>query len=221
VLARLLAVAWLAYLIPGDRVVAQLAASRAGQPPVHVEASVSSSQPGAPARLSFDVHPELGLRAADDRGGRWIVQRGRVVAGSQLPPPAWLPDLEVLEIRDAGSLHAWLAARGIDAATNELGRCGEGDCYVLGGRQGAAQLWVEKNAFEVRRVVLSGAPALELEDWRIFDRIRFPGRWVMAGESGPVAVFAVESVTPAPSLASADFSPAWVQAAPAQRESRE
>jgi len=217
-LARLLAVAFLAYLIPGERVVAQLAAARAGQPPLHVETVVTSSQNDAPARLVFDLHPDFGLRASDDRGRRWLVQRGRVVAGSELPPPAWLPDLEVLALHDAGALHSWLSAHGVDANVNELGRCGEGDCYVLGGRQGRAQLWVDKNALEVRRVVVPGQASLELQGWKAFAKQRFPGEVALAADSGPIASFAVESVATAPQLASGDFTPAWVQAAPAARE---
>jgi hypothetical protein len=218
VLARLLAVAFLAYLVPGERVVAQLAAARAGQPPLHVETAVVSAQGNAPTRLAFDLHPDFGLRASDDRGRRWLVQRGRVVAGSELPPPVWLPDLEVLALRDPGALQSWLTAHGIDGNVNELGRCGDGDCYVLGGRQGRAQLWVDKRALEVRRVVVPGQASLELQAWKAFEKQRFPGEVALIGESGPIASFAVESVGSAPALASGDFSPAWVQAAPAARE---
>jgi hypothetical protein len=213
-LARLLAVAFLAYFSSGERVIAQLAAARAGQPALHVETAVASSQSGAPARLAFDLHPDFGLRAADDRGRRWLVQRGRVVAGSEVPPPAWLPDLELLVLRDEGALHAWLTAHGVDAAANELARCGDGDCYVLGSRQGRAQLWVEKKALEVRRMVVPEQAALELQAWRAFEKLRFPGEVVLAGGAGPIATFTVESVVAAPALGSGDFSPSWVQAAP-------
>jgi hypothetical protein len=218
VLARVLALAWLAYITPGERVVAQLAAARAGQGPIHVETSVASTQDGAAKRLAFDLHPELGLRASDDQGRRWLVQQGRVVAGSQMPPPTWLPDLEVLVLASSGALHSWLVAHGVDPNVNELGRCGDGDCYVLGGRQGAAQLWVEKSGFEVRRVSLPGQAGLELDTWKAFDKRRFPGVIALASDSGPIATFTVESVVAAPALGGGDFSAAWVQAAPARSE---
>ena len=213
-LPQLAAWVWLAYFASGEAVVAQLAAAHAGQPALHVEGALSAAAPDAPTRLSIDLHPELGMRVADDRGGRWVVQRGRVIAGSTLPTPGWLPDLEVLAMRHESDLRVWLGVQGIDTSANELARCGDGDCYVLGTRQSLAQLWVEKRALEVRRVVLPGRAALELEEWRGFERIRFPARIELAGD-GETATIAVERVTPAPPLAAADFSASWVQAAPA------
>lgn len=214
VFPRLVALAWLAYFASGDRVISQLAAARAGQPPLHVEAALSSGASDAPARLRIDLHPDLGMRVADDRGGRWIVQRGRVLAGTTVPAPVWLPDLEILALRQESSLRDWLGAAGIEISANELARCGDGDCYVLGTRQSLAQLWVDKNALQVRRLVLPGRAPLELEEWRAFDRIQFPARIELASEGG-TATLAVESVVPAPSLAASDFSSTWVQASPA------
>jgi hypothetical protein len=218
VLAKLVALAWLAYITPGERVVTQLAAARAGQAPIHVETAVSCEQAGAARRLAFDLHPELGLRASDDRGRRWLVQRGRVVAGSQVPAPAWLPDLEVLALASPDALQSWLIAHGVDATVNELARCGESDCWVLGGRQASAQLWIDKNALEIRRVVAPGQEALELARWRAFEKRRFPAEIALGSDSGSIARFAVESVVAAPTLGSGDFSAAWVQAAPALPE---
>lgn len=208
---RLVALAWLAYFLSGDRVVSQLAAARADQPPLHVEAALSTAGSDAPARLRIDLHPELGMRVADDRGGRWIVQRGRVIAGTAVPAPPWLPDLEILALRQEATLREWLGAAGVDVSANELARCGDGDCYVLGTRQSLAQLWVDKNALQVRRVVLPGRAPLELEEWRGFARIQFPARIELTG-AGATATLAVESVAPATSLAASDFSPSWVQA---------
>jgi hypothetical protein len=216
-LSQLVALAWLAYFAPGEQVVAQLAAAHAGQPALHVAGALSAAASDAPSSLSIDLHPEFGMRVADDRGGRWVVQRGRVLAGTTLPLPAWLPDLEVLSVRHESDLRTWLDAQGIDATANELARCGDGDCYVLGTRQSLAQLWVEKRALEVRRLVQPGRGPLDLEEWRSFDRIRFPARIEISGDAA-TATIAVESVTPAPPFAPADFSASWVQAAPAAPE---
>ncbi len=213
-LAQLLAFGLLAYFASGERVVAQLAAARAGQPPLHVEGVLSAAAPETPARISIDLHPDFGTRISDDRGGRWVIQRGRVLDGTLLPLPAWLPDLEVLALRRESELRAWLVGQGIDASANELARCGEADCYVLGTRQSLAQLWVEKRSFEVRRLVLPGRGPTDLEEWRAFERIRFPARVELASD-GATATIAVESVAVAPSLGAADFSAAWVRAAPA------
>jgi hypothetical protein len=214
VVPRLLALAWLAYFASGDRVLSQLAAARAGQPPLHVEAALSTAASDAPGRLRIDLHPDFGMRVSDDRGGRWIVQRGRVVAGTTVPAPSWLPDLEILVLRQESALREWLGSAGVDVSANELARCGEGDCYVLGTRKSLAQLWVDKNALVVRRLVLPGRAPLELEEWRAFDKIQFPARIELSGD-GATATLAVDRVAPELSLAASDFSPAWVQASPA------
>ena len=138
---------------------------------------------------------------------------GTVVAGTTLPVPAWLPDLEVLSLRHESDLRAWLGQQGIDVSANELARCGDGDCYVLGTRQSLAQLWVEKTPMEVRRIVLPGRGQTDLEEWASFDKLRFPGRIELSGGGGS-ATLAVQSVAAAPKLASADFTEAWVRAAP-------
>jgi hypothetical protein len=213
-LPKLFALAWLAYFASGERVVAQLAAAQAARPALHVQAALSSSASDAPASLSIDLHPELGMRVADDRGGRWVVQRGRVLAGTTLPLPAWLPDLEVLGLSHEVDLRAWLGQQGIDATANELARCGDADCYVLGTRQSLAQLWIEKRPLEVRRIVLPGRGQSDLEEWQSFERIRFPTRIEISGGGG-TATLAVQSAGPAPKLSSADFSEAWVRAAAA------
>ncbi len=211
-LPRSFALAWLAYFASGDRVVAQLAAAQVARPALHVQGALSAAASDAPTSLSIDLHPEFGMRVADDRGGRWVVQRGRVLAGSCLPLPAWLPDLEVLVLRHESDLLAWLAVQGIDVTANELARCGDGDCYVLGTRQSLAQLWIEKRPLEVRRLVLPGRGQSDLEEWRGFDRIRFPARIEISGSEG-TATIAVESATPAAKLSATDFSEAWVKAA--------
>jgi hypothetical protein len=212
-LPTLVALAWLAYFASGSQVVAQLAAARAGQPPLHVQAAVSTAESDAPGSLTIDLHPEFGMRAADDRGGRWVVVRGRLLAGTQLPLPIWLPDLEVLSLRHESDLLSWLGVQGIDVTANELARCGDGDCYVLGTRQSLAQLWVDKRSFEVRRIVLPGRGQSQLEEWRSFDKLRFPARIEISGGEGS-ATLAVETVSPASKLSAADFSEAWVRAAP-------
>jgi len=214
---RLLAAAWLAYFAPGERVIGLLASAQASRPALHAQASLSTAASYAPSSLSIDLHPEFGMRVADDRGGRWVVQRGRVLAGTSLPLPGWIPELEVIALRHESDLRAWLGQQGVDGSANELARCGEGDCYVLGTRQSLAQLWVDKNALEVRRIVLPGRGQTDLQEWSSFERLRFPARVEISGAPGGSATLAVQTVAPAPQLAAADFSEAWVRAAPPAR----
>ena len=216
-LARALALAWLAYVLPGDRVVGMLAEARSARTPLHIEAKLVARDSSAPAHLAIDLHPELGERVSDDRGGRWLVGGGRTTAGTHLPAPAWLPDLVPLALRRESDLRGWLAGAGVDLAQNELARCGEDDCWVLGTRQSPAQVWVEKSALDLRRVVRPKQPRAAYDEWQDFGKVRFPAHIELADDSGAIATLVVESVSAA-TLAASDFSPAWVQsAAPAAR----
>jgi len=215
-LGRALALVWLAFVVSGERVVGLLAESRAKSGPLRVEAKLTARDSGAPETLVIELHPDLGARVSDGRGGRWLIAHGRTVAGTQTPAPAWLPDLEPLVLKQEGELKSWLAGEGIDLGKNELARCGDGDCWVLGGRQATAQLWVEKGALEVRRVVGSHPARLEFADWREFGKVRFPGRIEIAEAAGPpAATLTVQTVTQI-ALSADDLSPAWVQAAGAK-----
>jgi hypothetical protein len=212
----LLAALWLGYVLPGDQVVAALAQGRASGPPLRVEALVVARESGAPKKLTLELHPELGGRASDDRGGRWVWNTGRTISGTQVPPPPWLPDLEPLVLRREGDLRSWLTASGVDPASNELARCGEGDCWVLGTRNAAGQLWIEKPGFELRRVVRRSAPRTAFDQWREFGKLRFPAKIEISDEDGVVATLTVTSVS-AIALSAADLQPSWIQGAPAAR----
>lgn len=210
----LLALAWLAHFASGERVVSQLAAAQADRPALHLEAALSAADRNAPKRLEIDLHPELGMRIADDRGRRWLLRRGRMVAGTELPAPPWLPDLEILALRHESDLRAWLGGVGIDPSANELARCGQSECYVLGMRQSLAQLWVDKRTLEVRRIILPGRGPVDLEEWQAFEKLRFPARIEIASGAS-TSTLAVQSVALAPGWVPADFSEMWVEAAPA------
>jgi hypothetical protein len=208
---RLAALCYLAYVLPGDRVVGMIAESRSAHSPILVEAKLSTRESSAPTHLAIELHPDLGERVADDRGGRWILAAaGRPLVGSRLPAPAWLPDLAPLALRQEGELRDWLAANGVDLGQNELAQCGDDDCWVIGTRQAPAQLWIEKSQFELRRLVRPKQPRVAFDQWQQFGKIRFPARIEIADDSGVIATLAVESVAPT-NLAAADFSPTWVQ----------
>ena len=214
--ARALALVWLAFILPGERVVGMLAESRASRTPLRVEGKLTARDSSAPARLVIELHPELGSRISDDKGGRWLAANGRVTAGTKLPAPEWVLDLAPLVFRRESELRAWVAAEGVDVAHNDLARCGDSECWVLGGRQAPAQLWIEKSALDLRRLVRAHGPRSSYDDWQMFAKIRFPARIEQADESGAIATLAVDSVA-AIQLAADDLSPAWVQAASAKK----
>jgi len=218
--AAALALLWLGYIVPGDQLVTQLAEARASQPPLRIELAVSSARDGhAPKKLTLEIHPELGGRARDDQGGRWVWSIGRTISGTEVPAPAWLPDLEPLTLRREGDLRTWLTSDGVDLAANELARCGEGDCWVLGTRASAGQVWIEKPAFELRRVVRPGAERISFDQWQDFGKIRFPARIEIADEKGVIATLTVQSVNPI-ALSTADLQPSWAQQAPPAAKAR-
>ena len=212
-----LALLWLGWIAPGDQVVTRLAEARTDQPPLRIEAQVSSPRDGSAARkLTLEVHPELGGRAADDKGGRWVWNIGRTISGTQVPAPAWLPDLEPLLMRREGDLRTWLTADGVNLAANELAQCGDGDCWVLGTRAGPGQVWIEKPGFELRRVVRATSQRIAFDEWQNFGKVRFPAKIEIADEKGVVAVLTVQSVNPI-ALSAADLQPSWTQAVPAAK----
>jgi hypothetical protein len=211
-----LALVWLGYILPGDQVVSQLAETRTGRPPLRIEAQLAARDSSAPKKLTLELHPELGGRASDELGGRWVWNIGRTISGTQLPPPAWLPDLEPLVLRREGDLRSWLAADGVDLRANELARCGDGDCWVLGTRAAAGQVWIEKPGFELRRVVRQREARTAFDQWQEFGKIRFPAKIEISDDKGVVATLTVQSVNPI-ALSAADLQPSWVQAAPAAK----
>jgi hypothetical protein len=213
---RALGLLWLAYVLPGDRVVGMLAEARASRTPLHIEAKLTARDSKAPASLVIELHPDLGARISDDKGGRWLLSGGKVTAGTQLPPPAWLPDLAPLVMRRESELRGWLAAQGVDAAQNDLARCGDGDCWVLGGRSAPSQLWIQKPALELRRFVQGKTTRASYDDWQDFGKVRFPKRVQLSDESGPVATLTIDGVS-AVTLGAAELSSAWVQASPAAK----
>jgi len=203
----------LAYVLPGQRVIEQLAARRASAVPLHVEARLEGIGESWPARVVIELHPRLGARISDQRGGRWLLRDGRLQAGTQ-PLPPWVPELDVLLAPDVAALGALFAALGIDASVNELGRCGERDCFVLGGRSGGAQLWLDKDSFEVVELRLAGQRRIEYAAPKAWSGTRFPAEIRIHDEWGKIATLSVEAAGPAQVLRAEDFSARWVDSAP-------
>jgi hypothetical protein len=208
-LARLFLVLPLLYVLPGVRVLEQIEAVRKRQPAIHVVADLTGTDRSFPARVEADLHPELGARFSDGAGGRWVMRRGRVVASNRSELPAWIPQLEPLGLATRSELESWLAAMGIDPAVNDLGRCGDQDCFVLGGRQAGEQLWIEKDRFEVRRLATSTGRRTSYDEYRDFEKLRFPGRIAIADGNEEIAVWTVQQAVSAGGLSERDFSDRW------------
>ena len=196
-------IGWLAWFLPGDLVVEEWAARQTFPAPLKIEATLEGDGLDAPRRVGWTIHSGRGIEFDDGRGGRWRVQGDRVVEGPSFPPPEWIPRLEILTLQGRSAIERYLRRHAIDAGRNHLARCGEFDCFVLGGRGSPAQLWIEKDAFFVRALQLPGEPRIELGAPRSWPEARgsgFPERIEFFDSVGPapIATLAVESVRARP-----------------------
>ena len=233
-LIQLLAVGIFAYVIPVGRALDQIVKASAVRTPVSIvvvleQPAPPGTTPPAPGTLAesvvqptsapadwptevrIDLHPQEGMRIDDGRGGRWVLKSGRVVAASSPELPVWVPQLEVLLFSSIETLTRQLNAAGVDTQRAELGRCGDADCLVIGGRQRRPQLWVDKDSFELRRWVPPLGRSFELAPYKAFDKIKFPARIEVLDEGTRLAILQVRSLTPAAKLGPADFSARWVK----------
>jgi len=209
-----LALAQLGYVLPSDRVLRELERARKSQSGVRVEAELRMDLPGRadwPERVSFDLHPQRGVRVSDDRGGRWLLRDGRTPEGNTPQIPAWLPQLDILTGRDAERLRARLEQAGVRLAANGPARCDTVDCFVLGGREARAQLWLDKDAFEVHRWVPGLGRSFAFSGYRDWGGVRFASEIKVLDEYAAIATMLVQRVELARSLRESDFTPAWLR----------
>lgn len=202
----------LAYILPVDRVVMQLAREHESAPALRIEASLEGIGDGWPGSVSFELHREFGLRVEGDHGNRWLFLADGGVQGTRLPAPPWIPDLRLLALEDEEQLWQLVAATGLDPGVSELARCGELDCFVLGGRRARAQLWVEKDRFEILEASDRRGRRTRYADYRTWDRVRFPAEIEVFDSYGSVATLHIDSVARV-RLREEHFSPSWLGAA--------
>ncbi len=199
-----------AYVLPVDRVVLRMATEHKGTPPLRVEATLQGIGDAWPERVTFELHPDFGFRLEGDRGNRWLFHAAGGVDGSDLPAPPWIPDLRLLALRDAVLLSERVAATGLDPESSELARCGEQDCFVLGGRDARAQIWVGKDRFEILEQQDERGRRTRYGGHRTWGKVRFPQEIQIFDTYGSVASLVVESVTVENALTAEHFSPRWV-----------
>ncbi len=199
----------LGYVISSERVVREMAGVRAGLEPHRVAAELEMD--GRIESVVFELDPDRGVRVRDGRGGRWLLAGGRVWAPAGSRAPAWLPPADVLVLRGEQRLLEWLAYAAVDLAANELSRCGNTDCFVIGGRAASDQLWIDKDRFEVRRQRTARGRVVDFESYRDWPGGRFPERIRVADPLGPIATLRIVRVEPAPELGREDFSPSWLE----------
>lgn len=206
----LLALGLLGYVIPTERVVREIAAQRASLPSLRVEAELELEETEGIELVRFELDPDRGARVLDAQEGRWLLLGGRIWTRADADIPPWIPPLEVLVVRDEVALAEWLREAGVDVGVNTLARCGEADCFVVGGPASADQLWVDKDRFEIRRRRTGRGRVADFEGYREWGSVRFPELILLGDQFGRIATLRVVRVTPAPELAKEDFSPSWL-----------
>ena len=192
-------IGWLAWFLPGEIAVEEWAKRQKFPTPLEIGATLEGIGIDGSRPVWLAIHPRRGVRVDDGRGGRWLLRGDRVVEGTRLPPPVWLPRLEVLTLAGRPAIDRYLQRHSIDVERNELARCGEFDCFVIGGRDSTAQLWIERDAFFVRALQLPGLPRIELgspRSWPEAAGASFPERIEVFDGPGsqPLATLTVQSV---------------------------
>ena len=122
---------------------------------------------GEPGLVTLEAHVDFGVRASSIEGGRWLLQRGRVTVGGTGGSGRWVPELEILLLHTPDQFLNWFATRDVDFDRNDLARIEDRDCFVIGGRDGVAQLWLDKQTLEVVRFVSSSGVQV---DYRAYAR---------------------------------------------------
>lgn len=211
------------------------AANRAGRRTeplwIDVQLRIGDSAPVASGVLA--THP-TGLARLELKSTSGFVERhllqgeaytasrdGRLLEEGHRP---FLPPVFLLQADSGAALRAALGSYGVDAAQAALGRVGEHDCYVLGGRLPRLpdgrepfrpSVWVDLESFEVVRIDRADGVRFELGPLHSFGGIRAP-RWIeIEAPDQPTARLELERVVRASAPAAA-FGMDWLTASPAE-----
>ncbi|MFQ5418018.1 MAG: hypothetical protein ACE5FL_13375 [Myxococcota bacterium] len=202
---------------------------RAG--PVLLEVTLTIGDGPAAATGVLATHP-TGLARLELRSHRGFVER-HLLQGSQHTasrdgelierPRHFLPPVFLLQATSGAALSAALGSFGIAADEAVLGRVGDYDCYVFGGRLPPVlerqkrllpSMWVDLETYEVVRIDGTDGVRYRFGPTQDFDGIRVP-RWIAIEAPGePPARLDIVKATQANAPAAA-FGRDWLSAPPA------
>jgi hypothetical protein len=184
--------------IPGaDRIAGAVAeandhAGRAG--PLLLRVSLRVVGSGSTAEGELATHP-TGLARLELRSPAGFVERHLLLGdeyrasrdGELLDRPhPFLPPVFLLQATSGATLSAALSSLGVHSQEVVLGRLGDHDCYVFGGRLAPAppdeepllpSLWVDIGSYDPVRVVRTDGTEYRLGPTEVYDGIRLP-RWI-------------------------------------------
>jgi hypothetical protein len=197
---------------------------------LEVSLRIGDAPPSAQGELA--THP-TGLARLELRNHLGFVERHllqgddyRASRDGQLldHPHPFLPPVFLLQAESGAALAAALTSFGIAGQQVVLGRLGDHDCYVLGGRDIPTDrepehllpsLWVDIESYDPVRIVRSDGVVYLLGPVGVFDGIRLP-RWIeIQAPDSPPARLEVRSAAKANAPAAA-FGTDWLLAPPAE-----
>jgi len=163
--------------------------------PLLLDVSLRVAGGGAQARGTLASHP-TGLARLELTGPSGFVERHLLVGdeyrasrdGELLASPhPFLPPIFLLQATSGAALSAALTSFGVRSDEMVLGRIGDQDCYVFGGRApvvlGAEDaplrpsLWIDTSSYDVLRVVREDGTEYRFGPTRVFGGIRLPA-WI-------------------------------------------
>jgi hypothetical protein len=137
-------------------------------------------------------------------------------------PYPFLPPIFFLQATSGAALRAALASFGVQAVDAVLGRVGDRDCYVFGGRLPRAEdgeqpmlpsLWVDMQNYEVVLINRPDGVQFRFGPTADFGGIQLPAWIDVASPELPTARIRVDRVAPANAPAAA-FGNHWLSAPP-------
>ena len=168
--------------------------------PLLLEVSLRVAGGGAQARGTLATHP-TGLARLELVGPSGFVERhlllgdeyrasrdGQILAS----PHPFLPPVFLLQANSGAALSAALSSFGVLSYEMVLGRLGDHDCYVFGGRLPYAaspdapprpSLWVDNRSYDTLRLVSEDGTEYVLGPTRVFESIRLPAWIEIHGEA--------------------------------------
>jgi hypothetical protein len=202
-LATLLAGGALAAIPSAEKVAGAVAETNAASGrarPLLLEVSLRVAGGGAQARGTLATHP-TGLARLELVAPSGFVERHLLLGdeyrasrdGQILPSPhPFLPPVFLLQANSGAALSAALSSFGVLSYEMELGRIGDQDCYVFGGRAPfdasleappRPSLWVDMRSYDTLRLVSEDGTEYRLGPMRVFGGIRLPAWIEIRGEA--------------------------------------
>jgi hypothetical protein len=193
---------------------------------LEITLSIGDGEPVATGVLAS--HP-TGLARLELRSRRGFVERHLLQGNSytasrdgQLldPPPPFLPPIFFLQAQSGAAFRAALASYGVASGEVVLGRVGDRDCYVFGGRlpRGAAgeermlpSVWVDMETYQIAQIDRPGGVRFRFGPMTVFEGIQAPSWIEVVAPGQPNARLDVVRVAPANAPAAA-FGMDWLTA---------